>query len=46
MYILKTEQKTLHHKKRRILIDYIDKTALKRTSKAILNMKIVDLDES
>ena len=40
-----TEQKTLHCKKRRILI-YLTKTVFKRTSNAIYNMKIVDVDES
>ena len=40
-----TEQKALYYKKRRIPI-YLTKTALKRTSNAIFNMKIVDLDES
>ena len=40
-----TEQKALYYKKRRIPI-CLTKTALKRTSKPIFNMKIVDLHES
>ena len=42
---IKTQQKALYCKKQTILI-YLTKTALKRTSNAIFNMKIVDLDES
>ena len=40
-----TELKALYYKKQRIPI-YLTKTALKRTSNAMFNMKTVDLDES
>ena len=44
-YILKREQKALYYIKQIIPI-YLIKTALRRTSNAIFNMKIDNLDKS